>query len=271
MSEHDSETFARFARRFRAIDAEIGDPPPPSWHAGSTPSRLRSRSVLPATAVVALVVALAVLSPIFAGRDGPPPTASGSAVGGVAPTSPAPPSSPIPTESSLVPLDPLTAPEELPGPCLNHTTVFDQARTTIEQDAARSSVIVIGTVTDIGKAQWNTTDGRAPQDPDIEASRVLRLLRLNVEDVVKGTAPSVVTLWVPGGQIGCHGFTMGGFADAQVGRRYVFFLNETPPRKAISGASAAWQTWSIAGGTVVTSFDGNLPLDVFIKRASGVR
>ena len=72
--------------------------------------------------------------------------------------------------------------------------------------------------------------------------------------------------------IGCHNFTTGVFAAAQVGRRYVFFLNGSPPRKAIAGAIAAWQTWSIEGlSVVVTSFEGKLPLDVFIKRASGAR
>ena len=275
MSEHDSETFARFARRFRAIEGEIGDPPPPGWSAGGNPSRLGSRSLLPATAVIALALMLAVLSPFLAGRNGPLPSASGSTTGGGAATPSAPASSPSPSpspsESGLVSLDPLTAPEELPGPCLNHTTVFDRARTTIEQDAAISSIVVIGTITQIGEAQWNTTDGRAPEGPDIEPSQVLRLFRVKVESVVKGTAPSVVTAWIPGGQIGCHGFAMGGFADAQVGGRYVFFLNETPPRNGISGVSGAWQTWSIEEDSVMTSFEGSMPIDVFIERASGDR
>jgi len=273
MSDHDSQTFARFARRFRAIEGEIGDPPPLGWSAGGNPSRPRSRSPLPATAVIALAVVLAVLSPLLAGRNGPLPGASGSAAGGGATTPSAPASSPSPSPSAsgLVSLDPLTAPEELPGPCLNHTTVFDRARTTIEQDAAMSSVVVIGTITEIGEAQWNTTDGRAPQGRDIEPSQVLRLLRVKVESVVKGTAPSVVTAWIPGGQIGCHGFAMGGFADAQIGGRYVFFLNVTQPRNGISGVGGAWQTWPVEEDSVVTSFEGNVPLGVFVERASGVR
>jgi hypothetical protein len=275
MSEHDTETFAGFARRFRAIEGEIGDPPPLGWSAGGNPGRPRSKPFLPSTAVIALAMVVAVLSPLLAGRNGPLSGANGSAAGGGATTPSAPASSlspsPSPSASGLVSLDPLAAPEELPGPCLNHTTVFDRARTTIEQDAAMSSVVVIGTITEIGEAQWNTTDGRAPRGRDIEPSHVLRLLRVKVESVVNGTAPSVVTAWIPGGQIGCHGFTMGGFADAQVGRRYVFFLNETPPRNGISGVSAAWQTWSVEEDSVVTSFEGNVPLGVFVERASGVR
>ena len=271
MSEHDAETFARFARRFRAIEGEIGDPPPLGWSAGGNPSRPRSRYLLPATAVIALAVVLVVLSPLLAGRNDPLPGASGSAAGGGATTPSAPAPSSSPSASGPVSLDPLNAPEELPGPCLNHTTAFDRARTTIEQDAAMSSVVVIGTITEIGDAQWNTTDGRAPQGPDIEPSQVLRLLNVKVENVVKGTAPSVLTAWIPGGQISCHGFAMGGFADAQIGGRYVFFLNGTQPRNGISGVSGAWQTWSVEQDSVVTSFEGNVPLDVFVERASGVR
>ena len=271
MNEDDSEIFARFARRFRAIDAEVGEPPIAPWRADRTPSRLGFRGFLPATAVVVLVVALAVLSPPFAGRDGPPSSAGGPTVGGVVPTSPAPPASPVPTASDLVPLDPMTPPEELAGPCLNHTTVFDRAVTTVEQDAAKSSTIVIGTITGIGKAQWNTADGRPPGLSGIEASRVFRLLRVDVETVVLGKASAVETFWIPGGMIGCHYFTTGDFAAAQVGRRYVFFLDGSPPRKSIAGAIAAWQTWSIEGLSVATSFEGDLPLEIFIKRASGDR
>lgn len=269
MSQRDSETFARFARRFSAINAEIGDPPLARWRAGGTPTRLRTRPVMTAIAVVAVVTALAVLSPWPTGRLGPTPTGSGPAVGGVA-SSPSPPPSSAPPTESEVPLDPRTPPEELAGPCLNHITVFDRMTTTVEQDAAISSSVVIGTITGIGKAQWNTTDGAPPSERhDIEPSRVMRLLRVKVETVVKGAAPAVATLSIPGGTIGCHRFDMGGFAEAQIGGRYVFFLNGATPRHAIEGAISAWQTWSIEGNRVATSFEGSLPIDMFIKRASG--
>ncbi len=132
--------------------------------------------------------------------------------------------------------------------------------------------VVIGTVTGVGKAQWNTPGGRAPNGPNVGPSLVMRLLRVDVETVVMGSTPTVITVWIQGGVIGCRGFYVGGFGDPQVGSRYVLFLDGSAPRTKLAGVVGAWQMWSVEGDRVVTnSFEGRVPLVTFIERAASSR
>lgn len=102
MNEHDSDTFARFARRFAAIEADVKDPPPLAVRRGTMSGLRRSpRSLSAVIAVVVLVAAVAAFGPLIAGQMMTGPTASNSAVG----TSSASPSStrtPTPTQAPTV-------------------------------------------------------------------------------------------------------------------------------------------------------------------------
>jgi hypothetical protein len=264
------ETFERFARRLADIEAEVKDPPPLGVAGAGTAIGLRPsvRSISRALAVATVVVVAAAVIPFIAGgRTSPPISSSQVGLGGSISPSPASPS-PTPTGQGLPPLDPARPPEEPSGPCINQVTVFDRMRTTIEQDASRSIAVVIGTITGVGKAQWNTPDGRPRGGSDLVASRVLRLLRVDVETVAKGSTPKVITVWIPGGLIGCHGFFIGDFGDPRVGSRYVFFLGGSAPSARLDGVTGAWQMWFVEDDLVQTSFDGRVPLATLITRVS---
>jgi len=271
MNDSDELVFERFARRLSGIEAEVKDPPPFGVerrpHAGGNIGlRVANLSIARLLTVLVLIVGIAVAAPILGGGPSTPPASTAAAVAPVVSPSQAP------SDAALVPLDPATAPTDLPGRCQTVVTMDDRALTTIEQDAANSTAVVIGTVTGVGKAQWNTLLGDRPNGSSTGPSQVFRLVRVDVETVVKGSVPMVLTLWIPGGQIGCHGFWGGirGIGRPDVGSRYAFFLGSpaSRTRRALSGVVPAWQIWSIDGDRVTTDSDGKVPLATFIERAS---
>jgi hypothetical protein len=177
-----------------------------------------------------------------------------------------------PPDEALVPLDPASPPVVPTGPCEIVQTIVDRMVTTIEQDAGSASAVVIGTVTGVGQAQWNSPGGIRPNEASthVGPSLALRLLRVNVETVVRGSESPVLTIWIAGGEIGCHGYRGGvlGVERPEVGSRYAFFLQAAAPRTDLPGIDQAWQIWSINGDRVTTTFEGSVPLATFIERAS---
>lgn len=277
MNEPDEQVFERFARRLAAIEAEVKDPPPfrvgrLARDGGNIGPRVANLSTARSLAVLVVIVGVAVAGPIVGGRPSTPPTSTPAAVVPGPSASPAVSPSQAPSDVGLIPLDPATAPSDLPGRCQTVVTMDDRALTTIEQDAANSTAVVIGTVTGVGKAQWNTPLGNPPNGDATGPSQVFRLVRVEVETVVKGSVPTVLTLWIPGGQIGCHGFWGGirGIGRPDVGSRYALFLGNAASRtrRALPGVVPAWQIWPIDGDRVTTEFEGRVPLATFIQRAS---
>lgn len=271
MTERDDETFDRFARRLGRIEAEVKDPP--RLDAGSRfdtgeRSRLTRRSSLRAVAVIAGLASIVIAASFIGARPPTGPSASvRAAVGGPSSPPPASESAAAASEVALVPLDPASPPDEPPGPCQTVSVMTDRMRTTIEEDAARSSAVVVGTVTGVGLAQWNTPTGARPNGANIGPSLVMRLVRVHVEIFARGRAPSPITVWVQGGQIGCHGY-WAEVGDLAVGSRSAFFLVPAAPRAVVPDVQEAWQIWSISGDQVTTEFEGKVPLSTFIERAS---
>jgi hypothetical protein len=279
VNESDDRTFERFVRRLAAIEAEVKDPPPfgvgrLAPRGANIGLRVASLSIARLMAVLVLIVGVAVAAPIVGGGPSTPPTSTAAAVVPGTSPSPALPISPAPSDMALIPLDPAIAPSDLSGPCQTVVTMDDRALTTIEQDAANATAVVIGTVTGVGKAQWNTALGDRPNGDSIGPSQVFRLVRVDVETVVKGSVPTVLTLWIPGGAIGCHGFWGGirGIGRPDIGSRYAFFLGNgaSRTRRALPGVVPSWQIWSIDGDRVTTESEGSVPLATFIDRASAV-
>jgi hypothetical protein len=277
MNEPDEMVFERLARRLSGIEAEVKDPPPfgverRAQAGGNIGLRAANLSTVRLMAVLVVIVGVAIAAPIVGGRPSTPPTSTAAAVVPGTPPSPAVSPSQAPSDAALVPLDPATAPTDLPGRCQTVVTMDDRALTTIEKDAANSTAVVIGTVTGVGKAQWNTLLGDPPNGNATGPSQVFRLVRVDVETVVKGSVPAVLTLWIPGGQIGCHGFWGGirGIGRPDVGSRYVLFLGDAASRtrRVVPGVLPAWQIWSIDGDRVTTDSEGKMPLATFIERAS---
>lgn len=270
MNEHDTDTFARFARRFAGIEAEIQDPPALGRvRDGAVRVRRNVRSMSSVLAALAVVVVILVVAPfILSGPTDAPTSSVPAAVGSASTPTPLVTTSPAPTGAAVVPLDPSASPEDLPGPCLTTGTIDDRAITTLEQDTRMSSTVEVGTVSGIGATQWNTADGHPPADPHPDAFAVVRLVRLEVETVVKGEPGPVATVSIPGGVIGCNLFFVSWFPrDVEVGRRYVFFLG-SGARYWPGGVSGVWQMWPIEADQVRTSFEGLVPLATFIERAT---
>jgi hypothetical protein len=238
-----------------AVDTRPICPPVPSW---ADPSHCWQVSTPVSTDTVCMVVAKR-------STDGKYAQVAGDVPGRA--SMPGDPRG-CPPDVDLPPLDPVAPPEELPGPCLGHETVFDRLRTTIEQDSGTSTAVVIGTISAIGGGQWNTPGGNAPDVDHIGPSSVVRFIRVDVDAVVRETAPGVLTLSVPGGQIGCHTFGVGGFGGIEIGARDVFFLRDLEPRTDAAAVIGAWQVWPIEGGDVSTAFDGQIPVATFIVRAA---
>jgi hypothetical protein len=270
MTDRDDDTFNQFAERFARIEPLVSDRP-------TTNARPRTvRRVAVAVATVALIVAAVGLGGVVLGGRlaSSGPAASGAvAVKTIAPTigpstAASPPGQPSSDPVSLVPLDPAQPPRELPPPCLIHMTTTDQLITTPAQDATSSLTVLIGRVSDVGSAQWNTPDGQPPGKVDLDAGSVLRLVRIEVESTIRGVAvPSVITVWILGGTIGCQQYLIGGFPrDVAIGDRYVVFLRSGLPRTGLTRVFQAWQLWSIRGDSVATESTPNVRLEELLDQ-----
>jgi hypothetical protein len=173
------------------------------------------------------------------------------------------------TTGTLADLAPVTTPEQLPGPCLNHTMTLDTVPYTIDLLAETTPTIVVGTIDALGPASWNTDAGQAPVKPYVDATRVMRLARVSVDQVVAGDlSTSSPIVWLAGGTIGCHNFTISGIpGDLSAGQRYLLFLNATAPRTGIPGLLHVAHMWAVNGaGSVSTDADGQVDLSDVVAR-----
>lgn len=168
------------------------------------------------------------------------------------------------------PLDPIAPVATLPPPCGDHVMIYDRRVTTIDEDVERSSAVFVGTVDDIGEAQWNTRDGR-PSTASLEPTDVLRLIEVQVTHEIAGSPDDSSVLAVPGGQIGCHTFSggLGAIVPMNAGDQFVFFLGDRPKRDDLQHLPMAWQVLPVIDGQVGTPFDGSMRLEEFLRRTAG--
>lgn len=172
--------------------------------------------------------------------------------------------------ADLVALAPVAAPKELPGECLNHVTSVDGMPSTIAMMTPGASLVALGTVTEIGPAQWNTPGGIPPAEDDLDVFHVMRLVRVNVDQAITGAASGPVTTWINGGKIGCQGF-YGDTApnDLSVGDRFALFFDETPPATGLKGVLHSRAIWPISSDNKIASpGDGAVSVDVFASKVA---
>jgi hypothetical protein len=228
------------------------------------------RRAVQTLALVAIVGSIAAVA-IFARGTG---SAAVSAPQSAAPPQVGAPSPPMPvkeaTGSDLIALAPAVPPKELPGECTNFSTVSEVAPRSIGTMARQAFVVALGSVTEIGPAQWNTPDGAPPTDRvDWNADSVMRLVRLKVDRLVAGTAPDMTTVWISGGTIGCRTFLSDRVPEVEVGSRFAIFADATPPKTGLKGALRAQDLWPISADNTVTDPElGRITLDDFVARAS---
>jgi hypothetical protein len=227
-------------------------------------SRVQSLAAL----VFVVVVAISIGGVLALGRPASPPTDGNSAVGAAPPTdSQEGASTQDPGDGAEPDLNP-DQPAEVPGGnCQSVAEVVDRVPPTIESMSMYRATAVVATVVEVGEAQWNTTDGKAPDRGS--AFDVVRLLRLHAEDTIDGKdLGSDITVWVRGGTIGCSNFLYSDFpADIEPGQRYVLFLHEDQLETKLGGVVKAIQMWPVDGkDRVETPVEGPLALSEFTTK-----
>ena len=157
-----------------------------------------------------------------------------------------------------VDLDPSVSPEPPAGRCLVHALIIDTVPMSLEDSARRSESVVVGTVEEVGAAQWRTADGLVPKArPDVSPANVMRLIRISVSDDVAGKAvPQELVAWIPGGQIGCHRFEVDSFpATVEKGQTFMFFMRTSrPPTAKLSSVAEVVEMWPVEGTSVMTPY-----------------
>jgi hypothetical protein len=219
--------------------------------------------------VSVLVVGAIALVAIFS-RTGTTAPSSSTPIGGPGLTATNPkPAALAPAEGASISLAPAEAVKALPG-CNNYVSTVDSIPATVSMLTPVSSIVAIGTVADVGAAQWNTPDGQPPtSDEDYDAAHVMRLVRIHVDRVAKGKAAGPITVWVQGGKIGCSEFITDKAPQAIVkGDKFALFLDAAQPKKAIKGVLHPIAMWAVTAKGITSPGDGTVSLDRFASLAA---
>lgn len=155
--------------------------------------------------------------------------------------------------------------------CVTHRTTYDRVPPTLGQETSSASLAIVGTVSAVASARWNTSDGSAPAADVAAASTVYRLVTLKVDSAMKGNPGPSIQLRAPGGRAGCEAFIPDGVpVDINVGDKLAIFAQNLPALDA-NGANAptvvdAWLVGS--DGTIQTPADGTLTVSSFTSKVT---
>lgn len=170
----------------------------------------------------------------------------------------------------LAPDSPPAAPE---GPYLGHRTTYDRAPPTVALTTQISKAVIIGEITEVGPSRWNTADEMPPAEPNrMLGTDAMRILRVHVvQAITRGAPDQDATIWIPGGDIGCHQFLVDGFpATPTVGSRFALFLNDVVPANGVQGLYGVFQLWPLADdGKLQTPEDGTISTTKFATLVVG--
>ncbi len=164
----------------------------------------------------------------------------------------------------------------VPVPTSNADEPFNQIvsvyRTSeITPSTNKASVIILGSVTEVGRARWTTPDAQRPADPRStdNPSTIFRPIRVHVQTVVKGTySDEEISLYGLGGMVGHDSMTWLGddLHTFNVGDRVLIFLNQYPTTPEING-SMLWELidkFTILDDRAVNTYK-NLPLEEVVR------
>lgn len=170
-----------------------------------------------------------------------------------------------PPVPASVALDP-EAPTKGPGPpCSTHHVFVDSMVADLEFLARTSDAIVVGTVTAVGRGRWSGEGGVPPEDPNF-TNRVVTLYRVEVDRVVRGSAPSELIAFVSGGQAGCHTYSWSDVTIPEAGRRYAIFLNAQDRIAGVEGVYSTYELGEVVDNAVTLRDIGSVALDDFVVR-----
>ena len=115
-----------------------------------------------------------------------------------------------------------------------------------------------------GEARWNTPNGLRPTLAEVQetTARLLRPLKINVNDTIEGSAAAAGHAVSRGGKLGCDSVSYSDDQTLIVGERYVFFLAPITDSRAMpSDDMLAFDAWSVdAAGNVAVPNAGTLTL-----------
>ena len=168
-----------------------------------------------------------------------------------------PPRGPAPTPGQPQPDDPFSL-------IVSATRISD--REIVLQDA---TVVAIGTMQQLGAAQWTTPNGQRPPNPHAPGASdsIYQPMDFAIEAYLKGDqATATLRLWLAGGSVGHDTVTVSGDDryDFQNGQRYMVYLRPIQRTHAQGGnMPTLWQILDrytiTSDGQAVNSF-GSQPL-----------
>lgn len=144
--------------------------------------------------------------------------------------------------------------------CTTRFTTSDRVEPTVENTAFWAETVFVGTVSSFGDPQWTATD--APQgSPDLEgrdAPFIATPVTFSVDQAVRGSPDSRITVPVRGGVIGCDRWSFDDVPqEVSIGQRYlVFLIDET----LIGAERRLIAMRSVTGDVVNTPAEGDISL-----------
>ncbi|MBA3946679.1 MAG: hypothetical protein H0X37_19210 [Herpetosiphonaceae bacterium] len=212
----------------------------------------------------------------------PTPTAFGAPTGtpGLDPTPPPsvvlPPMTPVPPgtgtelQQKLQELQNRPTPPPLPTPAPSdpvNVQIMGARKSNTGISNHESTVIVIGTVTQVLPPRWTTRDGQRPANPQVPRieHNIYTPVLVDVEQYLKGERPQKqLQLFAFGGKIGQDSFTMEPTSLYQFhrGERVVIFLNEQFQHLVLNGRPL----WNVSEHYTITpdnhavNYDRNIPV-----------
>jgi hypothetical protein len=217
-----------------------------------------------------LTVAVVAIGFVIVARPGPeaprrpstpPVVTAGPSVAIVVPSG-----SPVegtPMSPEPIALDPIESPEPPAGPCSTGSMIREFAPLSLAAIARSSKAVVLVTVLEVGAAQWNTPDRRAPAHPHPDPTDVIRLARVRVDELLAGGLASDVVAF-SGGTVGCWSFLMDETpSELRPGDRYVLIIREGGLEAFLPGVMLVSRTWTFAGGRVAAPLAGPMTLAEF--------
>lgn len=152
--------------------------------------------------------------------------------------------------------DPSTCPETLA-----HFTTIDGPEPTLENLAAMSSAVAVGTIRSIDATRFNTSKGQRPDAGATFATSVVTPVVVDVTQVVGDKLElGETSVLLPGGAIGCETWHVSGLPRMRIGEEFLLFLEQ---RTDFSGAQL--EALTIRQALIVTARNVSTPSDGIVR------
>ena len=171
-----------------------------------------------------------------------------------------------------LPLAPAVPAEPPNSECHTVLSIIDRAMPMYMADRFHiADRAVLATVVEVGPAQWDTPDGKAPEEwREAGPTDVLRLVRFAADQVWMGDADGLFVASIQGGDIGCWTFKPDPdeVPEVAVGKQFALFLLGSPKPAGLEQAHKVLTILPVdEKGRIVTPEEGHLTPAEMAKRA----